>query len=102
LARHNFEIRAINAIDRRAFVVSGRALVILTKIGQDNNFCKAFTNECFFFGLFGLLNPDDDNFIIGWVLRYLQNYEIKIQYTDSATVETTLGRYPKFLAQLLR
>jgi len=37
-------------------------MVILTEI-LDNNFYKAFTNEYFFFGLFGLLNPDDDNFI---------------------------------------
>ena len=102
LARHNFEIRATNAMDGGVFVVSGRAMVILTEIVQDNNFCKAFTNECFFFGLFGPLNPDDDNFITRWVLRHPQNYEIKIQYTDSATVETTLGQYPKFLAQCLR
>jgi len=32
LARHNFEIRATNAIDKGVFIVSGRALVILTKI----------------------------------------------------------------------
>ncbi|PVH75962.1 glycosyltransferase family 2 protein, partial [Cadophora sp. DSE1049] len=63
LARYNFEIRATNAINRGVFVVSGRALVIRIKIVQDNNFCKAFTNERFFFGLFGLLNPNDDNFI---------------------------------------
>jgi hypothetical protein len=58
-------------MDRGVFVVSGRALVILSEIVQDNNFCKAFTNECFFFSLFGLLNPDDDNFITRWVLRHL-------------------------------
>jgi hypothetical protein len=63
LKRHNFEIRATNAIDRGVFVVSGQAIVILTKI-LDYNFCKVFTNEYFFFGLFSLLNPDDDNFII--------------------------------------
>ena len=63
LERHNFEIRATNAMDGGVFVVSGRALVILSEIVQDNNFCKAFTSEYFFFGLFGLLNPDDDNFI---------------------------------------
>jgi hypothetical protein len=101
LARHNFEIRATNAMDG-FFVVSGRALVILTEIVQDDNFRKAFTNERFLFGLFGPLNPDDDNFIARWVLRHPQNYEIKIQYTDNATIETTLGQYPKFLAQCLR
>lgn len=101
LERHNFEIRATNAMDGGVFVVSGRAMVILTEI-LDNNFYKAFTNEYFFFGLFGPLNPDDDNFITRWVLSHPQNYKIKIQYTDSATIETTLGQFPKFLAQLLR
>jgi hypothetical protein len=102
LTRHNFEIRATNAMDGGVFVVSGRALVVLTKIVQEDNFRKAFTNESFFFGLFGPLNPDDDNFITRWVLRHPQNYEIKIQYTDNATIETILGQYPKFLAQCLR
>ena len=101
LERHNFEIRATNAMDGGVFVVSGRALVILTEI-LDNNFCKAFTNEYFFFGLFGPLNPDDDNFITRWVLSHPQNYEIKIQFTDNATIETTLGQYPKIVAQLFR
>jgi len=78
-------------MDGGVFVVSGRALLILTEIVQDNNFCKAFTNKWFLFGLFGPLNPDDDNFITRWVLRHLQNYEIKIQCTNGATVETTLG-----------
>ncbi|KAF4626708.1 hypothetical protein G7Y89_g11446 [Cudoniella acicularis] len=32
LERHNFEIRATNAMDRGVFVVSGRALVILSEI----------------------------------------------------------------------
>jgi hypothetical protein len=50
-------------MDRGVFVVLGQALVILTKIVQDNNFCKAFTNERFFFGLFGPLNPNNNNFI---------------------------------------
>jgi hypothetical protein len=63
-------------------VVSGRALVILTEIVQDDNFRKAFTNDRFLFGLFGPLNPDDDNFITRWVLCLPQNYEIKIQYTE--------------------
>jgi hypothetical protein len=50
-------------MDGGVFVVSGRALVILTEIVQDDNFRKAFTNKRFFFGLFGPLNPDNNNFI---------------------------------------
>jgi hypothetical protein len=64
LERYNFEIRVTNAIDRGVFIISGRVMIILSKIVQDNNFCKAFTSEYFFFGLFSPLNPDDDNFII--------------------------------------
>ncbi|KAH8743072.1 hypothetical protein F5882DRAFT_236383, partial [Hyaloscypha sp. PMI_1271] len=62
LEYYNFEIRATNTIDRGVFIVSGRALVILTKI-LENNFYKAFINKYFFFSLFGLLNPDNNNFI---------------------------------------
>jgi hypothetical protein len=43
-------------------MVLGRAIVILTKI-LDNNFYKAFIKEYFFFGLFGPLNPNNNNFI---------------------------------------
>jgi len=74
-------------------------LVIWTEIVQDNNFRIIFINECFFFDLFGLLNPDNDNFIIYWVLRYLQNYEIKIQYNNNAIIKTIFGQYLKFLMQ---
>ena len=44
--------------------MQGQALVILTRIVQDNNFCKAFINERIYFGLFGPINPNGDNFII--------------------------------------
>ena len=102
LARHNFEIQATNAMDGGVFVVSGRAMLVLTEIVQDNNFRNAFNKESFFFGLFGPLHPDDDNFITRWVLRHPKNYDIKIQCTEGTTIETTLGQYPKFLAQCLR
>jgi hypothetical protein len=102
LTRHNFEIRATNTMDGGVFVVSGRAMVILAEIVQDPRFIVEFTNERFFFGIFGPLNPDDDNFITRWVLRHPERYEIKIQCTDDATIETTLGQYPNFLGQCLR
>ncbi|TAQ83824.1 hypothetical protein B7494_g7851 [Chlorociboria aeruginascens] len=70
LERHNFEIRATNAMDGGVFVVSGRAMIILAEIVQDERFLQAFVNEYFFFGLIGPLNPDDDNFIRRWVLRH--------------------------------
>ncbi|OJJ50241.1 hypothetical protein ASPZODRAFT_139554 [Penicilliopsis zonata CBS 506.65] len=100
LERHNFEIRATNAIDGGVFVVSGRTSVLRTVILQDPDFIAGFTNERFFFGLFGPLNADDDNFITRWMVRH--GWEVKIQYCKDALIETTLGTYPKFLSQCLR
>jgi hypothetical protein len=89
LERHNFETQATNALDGGTFVISSRASMIRTEIVQDATFLPEFLNERFFFGLFGPLNPDDDNFIIRWALR--MGYRIKIQHTEAATFETTLG-----------
>jgi cellulose synthase/poly-beta-1,6-N-acetylglucosamine synthase-like glycosyltransferase len=61
LERHNFEIRATNAIDNGVFVVSGRTSAHRSEILKDPEFIAGFTNERFFFGLFGTLNADDDN-----------------------------------------
>ncbi|OBT38936.1 hypothetical protein VE00_10564 [Pseudogymnoascus sp. WSF 3629] len=98
LTRHNFEIRATNAQDGGAFVISSRTAIILAEIVQDPKFIKQFINERFFFGLFGPLSPDDDNFITRWVVKHPKRYEVKFQHTEDATIETTLGEYPKFLA----
>lgn len=100
LERHNFEIRATNAIDGGAFVVSGRTSAHRSAILQDPDFISGFTNERFFFDTFGPLNADDDNFITRWDVRH--GWKIKIQYCQDALIETTLGTYPKFLSQCLR
>lgn len=100
LTRHNFEIRATNAADGGVFVVSGRAMAILTSVIQDPEFIRRFTNEYFFFGLFGPIAADDDNFITRWILN--KNLKVKIQYSDDANIETTLGVFPKFPQQCLR
>lgn len=127
LARHNFEIRATNALDGGVFVVSGRAQVIRTQIVQDPEFLKGFLNERFLFGtlppnsntplarhvaryVFGVeptesenargLDPDDDNFVTRWVVR--TGWGVKIQYSEDTKIETTLGVYPKFIQQCLR
>lgn len=100
LERHNFEIRATNAIDGGVFVISGRTSLHRTMILQDPEFLEGFTNEKFFFGLFGPLNPDDDNKITRF--EVLKGWKIKIQYGPDAVIETTLGTYPKFLSQCLR
>ncbi|RVX70810.1 hypothetical protein B0A52_05461 [Exophiala mesophila] len=100
LERHNFEIRASNAVDGGVFVISGRSCAYRSHILQDPNFIDGFTNERFFFGLFGPLNPDDDNFITRWLVRH--GWQIKIQYTDDSLIETTLGTYPKFMSQAVR
>lgn len=59
-----------------------------------------FENEYIFFGLVGPLNADDDNFITRWMVN--NQWKIKIQYSDEACIETTLGEYPKFLHQCIR
>ncbi|KAL4898365.1 nucleotide-diphospho-sugar transferase [Aspergillus ambiguus] len=100
LERHNFEIRATNAIDGGVFVVSGRTSAHRSQIIQDPLFISRFTNENFFFGHFGPLNADDDNFITRWAVRH--GWDIKIQYCPDALIETTLGTYPKFISQCLR
>ncbi|KAJ4286637.1 hypothetical protein N0V88_007927 [Collariella sp. IMI 366227] len=104
LCRHNFEIRATNAVDGGVFVVSGRTCAIRTEILRHPEFLPGYTNERFFFGLFGPLNPDDDNYNTRFVVR--QGWKIKIQYTEKTVMETTLGvEYPlhtKFLGQCRR
>ncbi|PLN86447.1 nucleotide-diphospho-sugar transferase [Aspergillus taichungensis] len=100
LERHNFEIRATNAIDGGVFVVSGRTSAHRTKIIKSFAFLTGFTNERFFFNQFGPLNADDDNYITRWNVSH--GYKVKIQYCPDALIETTLGTYPTFLSQCLR
>lgn len=127
LARHNFEIRATNALDGGVFVVSGRAQMIRAEIFHAQDFLDRFLNERFLFGLlppnsktalarfvanhvFGVepteaenargLDPDDDNFITRWIVR--KGWDVKIQYSEETKIQTTLGVYPKFIQQCLR
>lgn len=76
LERYNFEIRLTNAIDGGVFVILDRSSVYCTEIIKNNRFLDSFTNEKSFFGLFGLLNSDDDNYFI-WYLVY-NGWNIKI------------------------
>lgn len=100
LERHNSEIAATNQIDGGVFVVSGRTSAHRSHILKPQSFQDAFTNEYLLFGRVGPLNADDDNFITRWMVEH--NWKIKIQYSESACMETTLGEYPKFLSQCLR
>lgn len=100
LERHNFEIAATNNLDGGVFVLSGRTSAHRTEIIQTQSFIDSFTTEKFFFEIFGPLNADDDNFITRWVVN--RGWRIAIQYSPGARIETTLGEYPKFLAQCLR
>ena len=103
LERHNWELKASNAIDGGVFVVSGRTAVYRTEFLANQALLDHFCNEKFFFGLFGGedgLGPYDDNFLTraaiknGWLIRF--------QDTEEATVEVTLGEWPRFHSQLLR
>jgi hypothetical protein len=100
LERHNFEIRATNSLDGGVFVISGRTCAYRTCILQSPRFLKGYLHERFLMGMFGPLNADDDNYITRAVVA--GGWKIKIQYSDDAMIETTLGTYPKFLSQCLR
>ena len=100
LARHNYELEATNALERGHFVISGRAMLIRTKIMQDKDFQKEYLNETkgFWGWKFGPLAAGDDNFITRWVRRH----GYKIIFSNATTIETTLGEWPKFILQCLR
>jgi len=104
LCRHNFEIRATNTVDGGVFVVSGRTCAIRTEILEHPDFLPGYTNERCFFGMVGPLNPDDDNYNTRFAVSH--GWKIKIQYTEDAVIETTLGvEKPvatKYLAQCRR
>jgi cellulose synthase/poly-beta-1,6-N-acetylglucosamine synthase-like glycosyltransferase len=102
LERHNFEITATNAIDGGVFVLSGRTAGYRTSMLQDPDFLRGFAYETFFYGKFGPLNPDDDNFICRWAVK--KGWKLAIQNSQTATIETDLGvNGPgKWLSQCLR
>ena len=100
LERHNFEVAATSNIDGGVFVISGRTAAYRTEIFADPTFQTGFQNERFFFGRFGPLNPDDDNFITRWVVR--QGWKVKFQYSDDAMIQTRVGTFPRYLSQCLR
>ena len=100
LERHNFEVAATSNVDGGAFVISGRTAAYRTEVFADTVFQEGFTNEKFFFGKLGPLNPDDDNFITRWVVRH--GWKVKFQYSEDAMIQTRVGTYPKFLSQCLR
>ncbi|KAF5850814.1 hypothetical protein GGP41_010513 [Bipolaris sorokiniana] len=108
LVRHNFEIRTSNAADGGVFCVSGRTSLILSRIVKDENFVENFLNEYIWsfpslgFEGVGPLKADDDNFITRWVIKH--GMDVKIQYTEDATMVTQLGRIEnfKFVDQCMR
>lgn len=106
LVRHNFEIRATNAADGGVFCVSGRTSLIRTEIVDNANFKHDFLNEYVlrlgdWFPGWGPVTADDDNFITRHVINH--GWDVKIQYSEEATMTTTLGKFPlKFPDQCKR
>ena len=103
LQRHNWELRATCGIDEGVFVVSGRTAAYRTSFLKDPRLLNRFCSEKFFFGRYGGsigLGPDDDNFLTREALK--RGLRIRFQDTEDATIETTLGEWPKFSGQLLR
>ncbi|KAJ4136516.1 hypothetical protein NW768_004131 [Fusarium equiseti] len=102
LQRHNWELRTSNAVDGGVFVVSGRTAAYRTEFLNDTDLLQKFCHEKFFFGLLGGdgLGPDDDNFLTREAVK--KKWLIFFQDSDEATIETTLGEWPKFKDQLMR
>ncbi|KAJ4419952.1 hypothetical protein N0V82_004666 [Gnomoniopsis sp. IMI 355080] len=100
LERDNFRIRSEPFIDSGVFCVSGRTSAILTAILQNKEFRQGYSNEMFFFGWFGPLNPDDDNYVVRYVLR--NGWKIAFQCMPECTIRTPLGDPQKFWNQVLR
>ncbi|KAH9901785.1 nucleotide-diphospho-sugar transferase [Xylariomycetidae sp. FL2044] len=100
LERHNFDVRATNAIDGGVFVVSGRTSLWRSSVVGDKAFLDGFTHERFFFGRFGPLAADDDNFLTRHVVR--AGHDVRWQDAEHALIETTLGEFPRYLSQCLR
>lgn len=100
LERDNFRIRSEPYIDSGVFCVSGRTSAILTAIIQNNDFRQGYSNEMFFFGWFGPLNPDDDNYVVRFVLRH--GWKVGFQCVPQCTIRTPLGDPQKFWSQVLR
>ena len=92
LERQNFDVRATNTIDGGVFVISGRTSAHRTSILQSPEFLKGYLNERFFFGLFGPLNCNDDNFITRYETRH--GWKIKIQHCPEGLMET-IGHVPQ-------
>lgn len=100
LERDNFRIRSEPYIDSGVFCVSGRTSAILTTILQTKEFRQGYINEMFFFGWFGPLNPDDDNYVVRYVLRH--GWNVAFQCVPECTIRTPLGDPQKFWDQVLR
>jgi hypothetical protein len=98
IARRNFETTGSSPIDSGLSCLSGRTQAIRTSIVQNEQFRKAYCEEKW---CDRLLNPDDDNLITRWL--YKEDWKIRIQSHEDATVHTTLETsYKKYLAQCIR
>jgi cellulose synthase/poly-beta-1,6-N-acetylglucosamine synthase-like glycosyltransferase len=100
LQRHNFEHAASNAVDGGVAVISGRTSLYRTHILQDPEVLDEYLNEMFFFGLFGPLAADDDNYLTRMLVQ--RGWKIKFQHTEEALILCDIGEYPKFITQCHR
>jgi cellulose synthase/poly-beta-1,6-N-acetylglucosamine synthase-like glycosyltransferase len=98
LERHNWELRS--TLDGGITAASGTS-VYRSEFLNDFELMAKFCNESFFFGVFGKegLDVGCDHFLARHVLA--KGLKIKFQDTEDATVETTLGEWPRFNGQLL-
>lgn len=99
LERRNFDCAATTHVDGGMPCLSGRTVAYRTKILQDKQFLKSFTNEEWWFGKYEL-NADDDNFLSRWMVTH--GWETYFQYHPEVEIQTTLEDNPKFLKQCVR
>lgn len=97
IARRNREFVATSNIDGGLTCLSGRTMIVRTRILQDPGFEEVYIRERW---RGRMLNPDDDNCIT----RYLYSHgKIRIQTDNNAIVYTSLGKVLKiYLAQCIR
>jgi hypothetical protein len=104
LDRHNAEILATNRLDGGVFIISSRTAAYRTEVLKDPAFQAGFLDEHIhipFFGSFGPLNADDDNFMMRWLITH--DKKIFIQNGPAALMHTTINNdWEKFSEQLLR
>ncbi|KAF2090720.1 glycosyltransferase family 2 protein, partial [Saccharata proteae CBS 121410] len=99
IERLNFECVSMSRIDGGVPLLPGPTQILRTEIVRTKHFMNEFESE-HAFRMVGPLNADDDNFVTRYIINH--DWKIEVQSGPEATMEITLGEWPKINAQLLR